>query len=72
VARDDPHVSVGGLLAQSFFGRKLYFGRIPILGGKSILGASLFLERNIYILSMQHRWKKSSMKKKKEKKHAEK
>jgi hypothetical protein len=37
--------------------------RRPILGGKTILGADLFLERKIYFWSMCHRWRKSSMKK---------
>jgi hypothetical protein len=44
---------------------------MPILGGKSILGASLFLERNIYFWSTCNRWQKRNMQKKKEKKHAE-
>jgi hypothetical protein len=48
------------MLAQAYFGKKVYFGRKPILGGNYISGTGLFLERNIYFWITCHRWQKIS------------
>jgi hypothetical protein len=55
VAQDEPHVSVGGMLVQAYFGRE-----------KPIFGANLFWERKSYFWTVRHMWQKSSMQKMKE------